>query len=87
MMVKQWKSMEDIEIWLKNFEEEELDYPTFMMLLGMVGVGTDMQFSDKILDSLITIFNKLSVFQEYDITYNSVNDEITYLNNILNLDI
>lgn len=87
MMVKQWKSMEDIEIWLKNFEEEELDYPTFMMLLGMVGVGTDMQFSDKILDSLITIFNKLSVFQEYDITYNSVDDEITYLNNILNLDI
>lgn len=86
-MVKQWKSMEDIEIWLKNFEEEELDYPTFMMLLGMVGVGTDMQFSDKILDSLITIFNKLSVFQEYDITYNSVDDEITYLNNILNLDI
>lgn len=86
-MAKQWESKEDIEIWLKNFEEEELDYPTFMMLLGMVGVGTDMQFSDKIMDSLVTIFNKLSVFQEYDITYNSVDDEITYLTNILELNI
>lgn len=86
-MVKQWKSNEDIEIWLKNFEEEELDYSTFMMILGMVAIGTGVEFSDKILDSLVTIFNRLSVFQEYDITYNSVDDEITYLNNILNLDI
>lgn len=86
-MVKQWKSKEDIEIWLKNFEEEELNYSTFMMILGMVSVGTDMQFSDKILESLITIFNKLSVFQEYDITYNSVEDEITYVKNILELNI
>lgn len=86
-MVKQWKSKEDIEIWLKNFEEEELDYSTFMMILGMVAIGTGMEFSDKILDSLVTIFNKLSVFQEYDITYNSVDDEITYLKNILRLNL